>query len=151
MCMGRLLPPAWILSHPPALLCRLPADNEGQPLDIINGFYQGDRFRPYLPAINPNVTDSAGRPFPGNTAEAAGQQAVVCSSNGTVRVRIIDSCPCTQVSTHRGDQYHLNPEMRVVLVACMYREAKLASRSTLSYAGILGTYARSCNLCPGAS
>lgn len=77
-------------------------DNERKPIKIIKGFYEGDKFRPYLPAINPNVTDSRGRPFPGNKAEAAGEQAVVCASNKSLRVRIIDSCPCTQVRLHRG-------------------------------------------------
>jgi hypothetical protein len=88
---------ASLLTHP-----ALHADNQGKPIKLIKGFYEGDRFRPYLPAINPNVTDSAGRPFPGNTAEAAGQQSVVCSSNSTLRVRIIDSCPCKQVRQSRS-------------------------------------------------
>jgi hypothetical protein len=90
-------PPSVTILQPMNLHMQRPADNQGQPLNIVNGLYEGDRFRPYLPAINPNVTDSRGRPFPGNAAEAAGQQAVVCSSDGSVRVRIIDSCPCTQV------------------------------------------------------
>lgn len=44
----------------PAILAFVP-DNEQQPIKIINGYFEGDKFRPYLPAINPNVTDSQGR------------------------------------------------------------------------------------------
>ncbi|GBF89114.1 hypothetical protein Rsub_01831 [Raphidocelis subcapitata] len=73
-------------------------NNQGQPIKIINNTFEGDRFRPYLPAINPNVTDEEGRPWPGNTAEAAGEQNVVCwDPSKTLTVRIADSCPCTQV------------------------------------------------------
>jgi opacity protein-like surface antigen len=33
-------------------------DNQGNPIQITNGFYEGDKFRPYLPTINPNVDDT---------------------------------------------------------------------------------------------
>ncbi|KAI8476465.1 MAG: hypothetical protein J3K34DRAFT_455778 [Monoraphidium minutum] len=73
-------------------------NNELQPIQIENGFFEGDRFRPYLATINPNVTDSQGRPFPGNPAEARGEQEVICANpSRTLLVRIADSCPCTQV------------------------------------------------------
>ncbi|KAF8060307.1 hypothetical protein HT031_004843 [Scenedesmus sp. PABB004] len=75
-----------------------PADNKGQPIRIINGTYEGDRFRPYLPAINASVRDTKGRAFPGNPAAASGGQVTRCNAEGaTLRVRITDSCPCTQV------------------------------------------------------
>lgn len=38
-----------------------PSDNNQQPIKIIKGFFEGDKFRPYLPVINPNVTDSKGK------------------------------------------------------------------------------------------
>lgn len=73
-------------------------DNQRQPIKIWNGSYEGDRWRPYLPALNPNVTDTEGRPFPGNPAEPQGEEFVQCyDENKTLIVRVIDSCPCTQV------------------------------------------------------
>ncbi|KAL6764674.1 hypothetical protein V8C86DRAFT_2468022 [Haematococcus lacustris] len=68
----------------------------GQPPSI--GYFDGDKWRPYLPSINPNVTDENGRPFPGNPGEADNQIVVQCYDEAkSLRVRVIDSCPCTQV------------------------------------------------------
>ncbi|KAF6253155.1 hypothetical protein COO60DRAFT_1643399 [Scenedesmus sp. NREL 46B-D3] len=72
-------------------------NNQGNPIQISNGFYEGDEFRPYLPAINPNVTDTKGREFPGNPAPNGTQVTRCYSGAPTIRVRIADSCPCTQV------------------------------------------------------
>jgi hypothetical protein len=40
--------------------------------------------------------DTSGRPFPGNPAEARGEQEVACSSSDPIVVRVVDSCPCQQ-------------------------------------------------------
>ncbi|KAJ9509472.1 hypothetical protein QJQ45_001939 [Haematococcus lacustris] len=62
------------------------------------GYFDGDTARPYLPSINPNVTDGEGRPFPGNMGEAQKVVDVRCyDENRSLRVRVADSCPCKQV------------------------------------------------------
>ncbi|GFH25683.1 expansin-like EG45 domain-containing protein, partial [Haematococcus lacustris] len=61
------------------------------------GYFDGDTARPYLPSINPNVTDGEGRPFPGNMGEAQKVVDVRCyDENRSLRVRVADSCPCKQ-------------------------------------------------------
>ncbi|KIZ03007.1 hypothetical protein MNEG_4950 [Monoraphidium neglectum] len=77
-------------------------NNQLQPIKLSGTplAFEGDRFRPYLAAINPNVTDSQGRrvPYPGNPAEARGEMEVTCTDpSRTLLIRIADSCPCTQV------------------------------------------------------
>ena len=52
---------------------------------------QSSRFDPRCP-----------RPFPGNPAEAQGEQQVICDPSKTLVVRIADSCPCTQVGSGLG-------------------------------------------------
>lgn len=75
-------------------------DNNGNPIKIINGYFEGDKFRPVLQDINPNVVDTAGRRFPGNPDAASNTQTTLCRSDTagqSIFVRIADSCPCTQV------------------------------------------------------
>ncbi|KXZ56876.1 hypothetical protein GPECTOR_1g790 [Gonium pectorale] len=89
------------------------AANSTSPVRIINGFYDGDRFRPYLPAINRNITDTRGRPWPGNPAESRGLQDVRCwDPNQVVTVRIIDSCPCRQVLAETAPGVQKGGEIR---------------------------------------
>jgi hypothetical protein len=82
------------------------ADNEGTPIRIANATngqlaYEGDRFRPVLEAIDATVTDTQGRPYPGNPLLAQGQQISQCYDENEVHlIRITDSCPCTQVGAH---------------------------------------------------
>lgn len=51
-----------------------------------------------LEAIDPTVTDTQGRPYPGNPLLDQGQQISECYDENEVHlIRITDSCPCTQV------------------------------------------------------
>ncbi|KAJ9517598.1 hypothetical protein QJQ45_025065 [Haematococcus lacustris] len=80
-------------------------DNTGSPMRLeifpngtINavGYYQVDGSR--LPAIRAAIRDSQGRSYAGNPAAPEGRSYTQChDSDKTVRVRVIDSCPCTQV------------------------------------------------------
>lgn len=55
-------------------------------MTIINGLFDGDPLRPYLPAINPNITDTRGRRWPGNPGESKGVQVTECWDDKQVRV-----------------------------------------------------------------
>lgn len=84
-------------------------NNEGQPISLSTvgdaqahnqsvRYFEGDFGRPVLEDIDPTVTDSKGRPFPGNSASASNGMRVKCfPGSPTVRVRLADSCPCRQV------------------------------------------------------
>ncbi len=60
------------------------AASNNTPVRIINGSYDGDRWRPYLPAINSNISDTRGRAWPGNPAESEGLQFVNCWNDTNV-------------------------------------------------------------------
>lgn len=96
----------------PCLAAAAATDNQGTPITIANASngqlaYEGDRFRPVLEAIDPTVTDTQGRPYPGNPLFDQGQQISQCYDENEVHlIRITDSCPCTQVGSGRQDQGH---------------------------------------------
>eukprot|EP00798_Chlamydomonas_sp_ICE-L_P020256 gene20256-27010_t len=65
--------------------------------DISSGLFQGDPMRPILADIASDLKDEQGRSWPGNPAAEDGQQYTKCWSDKSIRVRIVDSCPCKQV------------------------------------------------------
>ena len=84
-------------------------DNEGRPIRLATvgtaatnnqsvRYFEGDFGRPVLEDIDPTVLDSKGRAFPGNSLSSKDGMRVRCYPGApTVRVRLADSCPCTQV------------------------------------------------------
>lgn len=87
---------------PVRLFDALCVDNQGQPIRLVNGTFEGDKFRPELEAINASVTDTKGRRFPGNPLRSQGKHQATCYDEKEVHlVRITDSCPCKQVSLAR--------------------------------------------------
>jgi hypothetical protein len=55
-------------------------NNQGVPIKIINGLFEGDRFRPYLPAIDANATDTRGRCGGEGAAEDFGGRGLALSA-----------------------------------------------------------------------
>ena len=49
-----------------------------------------------MPDRNGSVPDTLNRPFPGNWAHPAGQEAVQCWNQSSVVVKVVDDCPATQ-------------------------------------------------------
>jgi hypothetical protein len=75
----------------PNLLLKTP-DNDGNPRRT-NTFF-------YLSNVTNALTDTAGRPWPGNSAEAEGLLFTRCQEpRKELIVRMIDTCPCKQVCT----------------------------------------------------
>lgn len=76
----------------------LAADNQGQPIQLKNHSFEGDKFRPELEYIDATVRDTQGRPYPSNPLKDQGQVLAECYNEDEVHlIRITDSCPCTQV------------------------------------------------------
>jgi hypothetical protein len=94
-----------LLTHPPTHIydshptpCAACTDNQGQPIQLRNHSFEGDKFRPELEYIDATVRDTQGRPYPGNTLRDQGQVIAQCYNEDEVHlIRITDSCPCTQV------------------------------------------------------
>ncbi|WIA23970.1 hypothetical protein OEZ85_013605 [Tetradesmus obliquus] len=99
-------------------------NNQGQPIQITNGFYEGDKFRPYLPAINPNVPDTKGRAFPGNPAPNGSQTTRCYAGSPTIRIRIADSCPCTQVLKDSAPGVAAGGETRTQTWCCSTQDVR---------------------------
>jgi hypothetical protein len=79
------------------------ADNQGQPIKLVNGTFEGDKFRPELEGINAAVRDTQGRAYPGNSRRAQGEVLPKCYNEEDIHlIRITDSCPCTQVGEDRA-------------------------------------------------
>jgi hypothetical protein len=67
-------------------------DNDGGPLKQNTVFY--------LPKVSRTLRDTYGRSWPGNPAEAEGNMYTKCwNSSQEIIVRMIDTCPCTQVGS----------------------------------------------------
>jgi hypothetical protein len=72
------------------LMLALSPDNDGGPLKQNTVFY--------LPKVSRTLKDTYGRNWPGNPAEAEGNMYTKCwDSSKEIIVRMIDTCPCTQV------------------------------------------------------
>ena len=70
-------------------------------------------------------TRKKGRPWPGNPEEAEGLQETRCYDDGrSLRVRVVDSCPCTQVCAGGGRE--------CVGVCCVHSTPRPAETTPLS-------------------
>jgi hypothetical protein len=77
------------------MMLALSPDNDGGPLKQNTVFY--------LPKVSRTLKDTYGRNWPGNPAEAEGNMYTKCwDSSKEIIVRMIDTCPCTQVRRGRG-------------------------------------------------
>ncbi|GAX79409.1 hypothetical protein CEUSTIGMA_g6850.t1 [Chlamydomonas eustigma] len=73
-------------------------ENPNKTIHIINGTFNGDKYRPYLASISSSYKDTYGRSWPGNPDEKEGLLYTKCwDQDKALRIRIVDSCPCIQV------------------------------------------------------
>eukprot|EP00879_Flechtneria_rotunda_P010503 GHRR01010979.1.p1 GENE.GHRR01010979.1~~GHRR01010979.1.p1 ORF type:complete len:225 (+),score=48.71 GHRR01010979.1:210-884(+) len=102
-----------------AVRCKegLVLNNNGDPVSLNATADQGGLL--YLPSISRTLTDTYGRTFPGNPAEAQGELYVQCyDPNRQIIVRIIDTCPCTQVLPDGAPGVAPGGEVRQQNVCC---------------------------------
>jgi hypothetical protein len=88
-------------------------DNDGDPLKQNTVFY--------LPKVSRTLKDTSGRNWPGNPAEAEGNMYTKCwDSSKEIIVRMIDTCPCTQVGhgSSRAESCSTHSSASLQLFAC---------------------------------
>lgn len=79
---------------------RMLADNDGSPLSLNSTDFI------YLPSVAPRLTDTQGRGWPGNPAEAAGQLQTQCYDENKVHVQQgLDTC-IKSVGVHKETHMH---------------------------------------------
>uniref|UniRef100_A0A383WGT9 Expansin-like EG45 domain-containing protein n=1 Tax=Tetradesmus obliquus TaxID=3088 RepID=A0A383WGT9_TETOB len=98
-----------------AMRCKegLVQNNDGGPLKQNTVFY--------LPKVSEarSLKDTYGRTWPGNPAEAEGNMFTKCwNSSQEVTVRMIDTCPCTQVLPDGAPGVKKGGEVRKQLACC---------------------------------